>query len=351
MVLYKKMNMNTRYEERKKKDYKFVAFGKKWKSIAQCCDYYGIEYHSVMQYKSDNRCNTETALQKYIDYKKNNFFYFRKKKWSSMKECCDFYGINYKSFIACKKNWELPAEDAMKKYIRMDKDRKFIFNGITYNSFADCCHAHSVNPVLVERFRRKNKLLRRRALIGYLKYKEEKADAETFCFANISYHTFTECCNRYGLKAPLLRAFAKRNDVSLYSALVHYIITNIVEVPPSENIDKDILMPITYKEIYYQSVILCCEVLSIDIEQVCQMKEISKRCLKDIICELDQKNIRMEREQVKSISNGFLYKKTYYPSIGICCKILGLNEHYVYSRLWREGETIESVLDFYLKSP
>ena len=177
--------MNTRYEERKKKDYKFVAFGKKWKSIAQCCDYYGIEYHSVMQYKSDNRCNTETALQKYIDYKKNNFFYFRKKKWSSMKECCDFYGINYKSFIACKKNWELPAEDAMKKYIRMDKDRKFIFNGITYNSFADCCHAHSVNPVLVERFRRKNKLLRRRALIGYLKYKEEKADAETFCFANI----------------------------------------------------------------------------------------------------------------------------------------------------------------------
>ena len=166
-----------------------------------------------------------------------------------------------------------------------------------------------------------------------------------------SYHTFTECCNRYGLKASLLRAFAKRNDVSLYSALVHYIITNIVEFPPSENIDKDILMPITYKEIYYQSVILCCEVLSIDIEQVCQIKEISKRCLKDIICELDQKNIRMEREQVKSISNGFLYKKTYYPSIGICCKILGLNEHYVYSRLWREGETIESVLDFYLKSP
>ena len=139
-----------------------------------------------------------------------------------------FICINYKSFIACKKNWELPAEDAMKKYIRMDKDRKFIFNGITYNSFADCCHAHSVIPRLVERFRRKNKLLRRRALIGYLKYKEEKADAETFCFANISYHTFTECCNRYGLKASLLRAFAKRNDVSLYSALVHYIITKIV---------------------------------------------------------------------------------------------------------------------------
>lgn len=112
--------------------------------------------------------------------------------------------------------------------------RKFIFNGVTYNSFADCCHAHSVKPILVERFRRRNKLMRRKALIGYLKYKEKKANAVTFCFANITYHTFTECCNCYGL-----------------------IVMNKMEVPSSENDPKDIFMPITYKEIYYQSVILC----------------------------------------------------------------------------------------------
>ena len=33
MVLYKKMNMNTRYEERKKKDYKFVAFEKNGRAL------------------------------------------------------------------------------------------------------------------------------------------------------------------------------------------------------------------------------------------------------------------------------------------------------------------------------
>lgn len=45
--------MNIIYKEPKSRDYSFCAFGKQWKSIAQCCEYYGIEYHSVMQYKSD----------------------------------------------------------------------------------------------------------------------------------------------------------------------------------------------------------------------------------------------------------------------------------------------------------
>ena len=341
--------MNITYKEPESNDYSFFAFGKKWKSIAQCCKHYGIKYQSVMQYKSNYKCDIETALQKYIDYKKDTFFYFRKKKWYSMRECCDYYGINYKSFIVCKENWRLSPEEAIKRYISMEQDRRFVFNGVTYNSFADCCRAHSVNPILVERYRRKKKLMRRRGLIGYLKYKEKKAETTVFCFANITYDTFKECCDCYGLKAPLLRTYAKRNDVSLYSTLIHYIITNKVKTPVSENIQKELLTPTTYKGIYYQTVALCCEVLSIDIEQVYQIKGSKKKKVKEIISELDRKNIRMEREQVSTVSKGFCYKKTYYPSMGICCKILGLNEHHVYSRLWREGETVESVLDFYSK--
>lgn len=204
------------------RDYSFFAFGKKWKSIAACCEYYGIKYTSVMQYKSDYKCDTETALQHYIDYK-NKCFYFRKKKWHSIKECCEFYNINYKAFLACKSNWNLSVEESLEKYINMDKNSRFIFRGVTYDSFVDCCKAWHVNPVMVDRYRRKKKLMRRRGLIEYIKYKEKKMEKTAFCFENETYKTFTECCNCYGIKAPLVRAYAKRHSVSLDLALTHYL--------------------------------------------------------------------------------------------------------------------------------
>ena len=64
--------MNITYHEPNSKDYSIYVFGKKWESIAKCCEHYGISYRSVMQYKSNHQCDTETALQKYIDYKKNH---------------------------------------------------------------------------------------------------------------------------------------------------------------------------------------------------------------------------------------------------------------------------------------
>lgn len=338
--------MNITYHEPNSKDYSFYAFGKKWESIAKCCEYYGISYHSVMQYKSNHQCETETALQKYIDYKKSHGFYFRKKKWTSMKECCDYYDINYKSFVICKENWGLEPGEALKKYIKMDSSRKFVFDGITYNSFADCCHAYSVNPMLVKRYGKKKKLMKRRALIGYLKYKKEKEETTAFLFAGVTYTSFKECCEHYGAKVHLVREHARRQNISLYSALMHYIITDKIEVSIEWN-QNEFLMPVTYKGIYYQTVILCCEVFLIDIELVCQMKKDSTRKIEDIISELDKNNIRMNRSQDSALSKGFCYRNVYYPSMGICCNAFELNENYVYSRLWREGETVESVLDFY----
>lgn len=340
-------NMNIVYQEQKSKDYSIYAFGKKWDSIAQCCEHYKVSYYSVIQYKSDHKCDTETALQKYIDYKKNHGFYFRKKKWTSMKECCDYYNINYESVIVLNGTWKLPPEEALKKYIKMDKDRKFIFDGITYNSFADCCYAYSVNPILVKRYGEKKKLMKRRALIGYLKYKREKKETNAFLFAGMTYVSFKECCECYGIKVQLVRDYAKRQEVSLYSALIHYIITNKIKSPCIGK-QNEFLMPITYKGIYYQTIILCCEVLLIDLELVCQMKKNSTRKIQDIISELDKKNMRMNRRQDSILSRGFCYKNVYYPSMGICCNTLGLNEKHIYSRLWREGETMESVLDFYV---
>lgn len=330
--------MNIVYQEPNSKDYSIYAFGKKWESIAKCCEYYGINYRSVMQYKSNHQCDTEMALQKYIDYKKNHGFYFRKKKWISMRECCNYYDINYESVVVLNGMWKLPPEEALKKYIKMD---------ITYSSFTECCYAYSVNPISVKRYGKKKKLMERRALIGYLKYKKQKKEATVFSFIGITYVSFKECCECYGVKVHLVREYAKRQDISLYSALIHYIITNKTESSLIGN-QNEFLMPITYKGIYYQTIILCCEVLSIDMELVCQIRKDSSREIKDIIGELDRKNIRMNRLQDSILSRGFCYKHVYYPSMGICCNTLGLNEKHIYSRLWREGETVESVLDFYV---
>lgn len=335
--------MNVIYKEVQHNNYSFSVGKKTWKSIKECCNYYGLEYQSVIQYKSNHQCDAEIAIQHFIDYKKNHYFYFRKKKWNSMKECCDYYDVNYKAFLACKKNWNLPSEEALKKYINMVQDRKFIFQGTTYNSFVECCRAYQVNPVMVDRYRRQKKLMRRRGLIAYLKYKENSS----ICFGNIVYDTFTECCRCYGLIPGLLSAYAKRNDTSLYSALIHFIILNKIKNPIENRIQKELLMPIKYKGIEYQTTVLCCEVLSIDIETVFQIK--GNRTIKSVITELDQKGIHMKRTRDAILEKGFCYRNTFYPNIGICCKILGVNKGYIYNHLGK-GETIENILDFLLKN-
>lgn len=83
--------MNITYKEPKANDHSFYAFRKKWESIAQCYEHYGIKYRNVMQYKSNNKCNTEAALQKYINYKKNIFFTFVGRsglQWSDLQQLC-----------------------------------------------------------------------------------------------------------------------------------------------------------------------------------------------------------------------------------------------------------------------
>ena len=73
----------------------------------------------------------------------------------------------------------------------MGYNKNFKFNGVTYNSFIDCCNAYGVNPVSVDHFRKNRKLMRRRGLNAYLKYKENRSTA--FRFANIEYPSFTDC--------------------------------------------------------------------------------------------------------------------------------------------------------------
>lgn len=62
--------MNVIYKEVQHNNYSFSVGKKTWKSIKECCNYYGLEYQSVIQYKSNHQCDAEIAIQYFIDYKK-----------------------------------------------------------------------------------------------------------------------------------------------------------------------------------------------------------------------------------------------------------------------------------------
>lgn len=340
--------MNILYKNTSSLDYSIHAFGKTWKSIAACCRNYKVNYHSVKQYMSNNKCDAETAIQYYINYNKNSNFCFRKKKWNTIKECCEHYNINYESFIICKANWGLPLEEALKKYIEMGYNKNFKFNGVTYNSFIDCCNAYGVNPVSVDHFRKNRKLMRRRGLNAYLKYKENRSTA--FRFANIEYPSFTDCCRCYGLNASLIRAYSERNKVSLYVSLIHYILKEKDTETNEERIQSELLKPIKYKAVLYPSILLCCEALRIDIEEVFIRKMQCRKKIETIIKDLDQADIRMNREQETSVKDGFIFKKKYYTSLSDFCNEYGINEKYVRCRLGRGRYSFDSTLRYYVKT-
>lgn len=136
--------METIYKENQLNNYEVNILGKKWNSIAQCCEYYKISYSSVCVYKWKERCNNDTAVLHFIESKKRNSFYYRKKKWNNIKECCIYYDLDYNLVIAYKSRMNVSPEEAIDGYIRSKKKREFPFQGVTYKSFSECCHAYGV---------------------------------------------------------------------------------------------------------------------------------------------------------------------------------------------------------------
>ena len=66
--------------------------------------------------------------------------------------------------------------------------------------------------------------------------------------------------------------------------------------------------------------------------------------IETIIKELDQADIRMNREQETSVKDGFIFKKKYYTSLSDFC-----NEKYVRCRLGRGRYSFDSTLLYYVK--
>ena len=101
--------------------YIFYAFNKKWKSIRECCKYYEVRYGSVMSYKRIHKCTAEEAIAYCRNLKKLGIFYFKKVRWTDLKECCDYYNINYKSLCTYMQKNKISKEEALSHYYQYYK--------------------------------------------------------------------------------------------------------------------------------------------------------------------------------------------------------------------------------------
>ena len=91
-------------------------------------------------------------------------------RWTDLKECCDYYNINYKSLCTYMQKNKISKEEAFSHYYQYYKYNRFTYNHVTYDSFAACCMAYEIKPICVRRYAKRKHFLLRHALSSYLNY-------------------------------------------------------------------------------------------------------------------------------------------------------------------------------------
>lgn len=66
-------------------------------------------------------------------------------RWTDLKECCDYYNINYKSLCTYMQKNKISKEEAFSHYYQYYKYNRFTYNHVTYDSFVACCMAYEIN--------------------------------------------------------------------------------------------------------------------------------------------------------------------------------------------------------------
>ena len=95
-------------------------------------------------------------------------------RWTDLKECCDYYNINYKSLCTYRQKNKISKEEAFSHYYQYYKYNRFTYNYVTYDSFAACCMAYEIKPICVRRYAKRKHFLLRHALSSYLNYHNKR---------------------------------------------------------------------------------------------------------------------------------------------------------------------------------
>lgn len=109
-------------------------------------------------------------------------------RWTDLKECCDYYNINYKSLCTYMQKNKISKEEALSHYYQYYKYNRFTYNHVTYDSFAACCMAYEIKPICVRRYAKRKHFLLRHALSSYLNYHNKRKINRHSPYLSITLH-------------------------------------------------------------------------------------------------------------------------------------------------------------------
>lgn len=326
-------------------DYSIYAFNKKWPSLKKCCDHYNVCYSSVCSFKSTHKCTNEEAINHYRQLKKEESFYFKKKRWNNLTKCCNEYDLDPELVRAYKRAHNLTLEEALKQYYKYKKDQEFAFNKVVYPSFSACCRAYSVSESGVRNYAKKKHFLLRHALSRYLQARDE----EHCNFRGTNYLSFSACCAEYGVHPGEIRNYAYRHGISKEQALEHILTTqhneNLVNTESKLFPDN---RDFSYGGNKYLSVSDVCNIYNID---PCNVRNYIKRngVSREQALDLYTAEVRdfLGPLEEKISSRSFDFEGQIYKNLARCCDEYNISLKSVYCYRSRLKKTKQEAVEYY----
>lgn len=288
-----------------------------------CCNFYGVNYSSVLSYRNKHKCSTEEAIEYYRLLQNKKSFYFKKMKWNSLRDCCDYFEFNYESLKSYMRIQNKTRYEALMHYYNRKKDSYFKFEKVKYSSFSECCKAYGLRSASVIAYAKRKKYLRRHALIKCI----ELAKKRQFIFQNVAYKSFSFCCRQHGFDSPgNIIAYAKRHQVSRQDALEHYI-----------TLKKE---PFIFHDKIYCRLSECCKEYEINESSVQSYMYRTGLSYADAL----EYYISLYKKR-EFCWNGIVYK-----DITICCKEHEIDPRSVWNRAWRTKSSLTDAFEHCLRS-
>ena len=206
MLIYEK-NFSVEYE------------GKMWSSIKNCCKSLGISYNSVINYKSKNKCTSQEAIKYYHDLLSKKRFVFGNRPWNSLETCCNYYDFNINSLKNYMYYNHCTVQDALSHYLSVKKNKIYIYQNKRYKSFADCCHHFDIDPSTVRAYSYRCGISLGRAINKCISLRQSRK----FIFRGIEYERFVDCCKVYYFSPDYIEYYSRRYSIPLDTAFSEYL--------------------------------------------------------------------------------------------------------------------------------
>lgn len=303
------MRTPKRHSDFQKGRYNFEYSGKKFYSIKKCCDFYEINYRSVMSYQLRNQCSMADAITYYRNIKESQKVFFHNRTWKNLTTCCDYYDLNEESVKSYMYENQCTKEDALEHAYQFKKEREFLYHGVRYASFTECCRIYQVPPENVQAYMQRTNLSATRALSYYIKKREQ----EEFLFHDVTYQTFTQCCKTHQIPVSTVRSCMEKKRYSRQKAL-EYLLRKKQE------------RNFVWEDKIYPSLGICCKTFDINESSV------RSRAYR-IGCSLEesfQHYISLKQgvsipAAIPKVKDGFIFREKEYPSFTECCRNFELN--------------------------